>query len=288
MFELFQIKNGDWDKEPAGVGAGGCSVGKDKKKHLGPLLFSLALHSVVKTISSEFPNLDINCWYLDDGILIGTEEDIAKVLDRLRELCPSVGLELNLGKFELRWPGANAEIACSATLFPADILRSGANITELLGAPIGYHPDADKYVGKRVSKISSNLSNLNLLNDFQCQMLLLKKCLALTKFGFALRVTPPELIPTAFDQAIFEQFCILLGHIPKADTRCRMGLSVKWGGCGIPLASDLALPAYLVLFSISLQAEVIGPTIIKNEAEGLGIIIADLLTFAWRKSWKAR
>jgi len=93
------------------------------------------------------------------------------------------------------------------------------------------------------------------------------------------------LIPTAieaFDQAIFEQFCILLGQIPKADTRCRMGLPVKWGGCGIPLASDLALPAYLgsIVHSISLQAEIMGPQIINDEAEGLGIILADLPAFA--------
>ena len=50
---------------------------------LGPLLFSLVLHPLVKAIEKKFPDLDLNVWYLDDGCIIGKQEDVHGVFEFL-------------------------------------------------------------------------------------------------------------------------------------------------------------------------------------------------------------
>ena len=49
---------------------------------LGPLLFSLTLWPIIEEIESKIPNLTQHCWYLDDGIIAGTEPEL-KALDIL-------------------------------------------------------------------------------------------------------------------------------------------------------------------------------------------------------------
>ena len=47
---------------------------------LGPLGFALVLHSVIEKIKESVPGLLINVWYLDDGTLCGTEQELAIAL----------------------------------------------------------------------------------------------------------------------------------------------------------------------------------------------------------------
>lgn len=56
---------------------------------LGPVGFSLVLHRLLKSIQESVPNLRLNVWYLDDGTLVGTIEDIKKALDVIDRRTPS-------------------------------------------------------------------------------------------------------------------------------------------------------------------------------------------------------
>ena len=47
---------------------------------LGPLGFSLALHPAIKCIRTEVPGLILKAWYLDEGTLMGSPEDLAAAL----------------------------------------------------------------------------------------------------------------------------------------------------------------------------------------------------------------
>ena len=47
---------------------------------LGPLGFALSLHPIVERIRSEVPDLALNAWYLDDGTLVGSPEDVMTAL----------------------------------------------------------------------------------------------------------------------------------------------------------------------------------------------------------------
>ena len=71
---------------------------------LGPLLFSLVLHPLVEKIAREFPDLDLNVWYLDDGTIIGHKDDVHKVFLLIQEEGPRLGLHLNVQKNEI-WCG---------------------------------------------------------------------------------------------------------------------------------------------------------------------------------------
>ena len=72
--------------------------GVQQGDRLGPLCFALTLHSIVERLKRDVPNLLIDAWYLDDGTLCGTAEDLAKALAIIEEDGPPRGLRLNGSK----------------------------------------------------------------------------------------------------------------------------------------------------------------------------------------------
>ena len=68
---------------------------------LGPLLFCLAIHSVLERITAECPSLAANAWYLDDGAVAGARDDVLRALRIIEEAGPSRGLYLNAAKSEV-------------------------------------------------------------------------------------------------------------------------------------------------------------------------------------------
>ena len=45
--------------------------------------------------------MQLNQWYLDDGVIAGKAEDVLKAFNIIRKLGPELGMDLNLGKNEL-------------------------------------------------------------------------------------------------------------------------------------------------------------------------------------------
>ena len=62
---------------------------------LGPLVFSLAVQSLIKKCKSQ-----LNTWYLDDGTVGGSAEDVFHDLSKIKEAEDALGLKLNAGKCE--------------------------------------------------------------------------------------------------------------------------------------------------------------------------------------------
>ena len=76
---------------------------------LGPLLFALAVHPLVKRLAESGSQatgdaLGWTCFYLDDGLLCGSVKAVSKALKVLQEACPTLGVELNLKQCELVVP----------------------------------------------------------------------------------------------------------------------------------------------------------------------------------------
>ena len=65
---------------------------------LGPLGFALALQPIVDSIQAKVPNLKLNAWFLDDGVLIGSPADLSLALAIIEQEGPPRGLRLNRSK----------------------------------------------------------------------------------------------------------------------------------------------------------------------------------------------
>ena len=52
---------------------------------LGPLLFSIVLQSILKYFAEDAQcnSLDVNCWYIDDGVLAGDTAALVKAVHLL-------------------------------------------------------------------------------------------------------------------------------------------------------------------------------------------------------------
>ena len=62
---------------------------------LAPLRFALTLQPIGERIKSEVPSLLCNVWYLDDGTLCGTPQDLDAALKIIEEEGAPRGLHLN-------------------------------------------------------------------------------------------------------------------------------------------------------------------------------------------------
>ena len=72
---------------------------------MGPFLFCLAIHGVVTNLNST-----VNCWYLDDGSLVGDVNTVSADFERLSSQSANLGLSINPKK-------------CGATV-PRVVIRS--------------------------------------------------------------------------------------------------------------------------------------------------------------------
>lgn len=88
---------------------------------LGPFLFSLTLHPLVKRIAEEC-NLDLQARYLDDGTIIGDTLMVSKALNIIKNEGSKLGLHLNIAKTEIFCP--TLDIRChDRDVFSAQISR---------------------------------------------------------------------------------------------------------------------------------------------------------------------
>ena len=76
-------------------------LGVQQGDPLGLHLFSLKLWPVTEKIGDAVPNLTQHTWYLDDGFVAGSEDQIRTTLDILANEGPKKGLYLRKYKCEL-------------------------------------------------------------------------------------------------------------------------------------------------------------------------------------------
>ena len=221
---------------------------------LGPLCFALTLQPVIERINSELPDLLCNAWYLDDGTLCGTPQDLADALKIIEEEGPPRGLYVNRSKSLLYIPPGDDQ---HQNKLPPDVPISSSGFC-LLGVPLGSDNFCEKLVLGRVEKIRCMLERLKDLGDSQLQTTLLRSCLSLPKFNYSLRTCPPSLIlnaSTLFDNSIREVLEDITGSPlsdwswSKAILPCSMGgLNVRSAVLHAPAAyiSSIAESAGLV------------------------------------------
>ena len=238
------------------------SVGFHQGDPHASLLFSLVLQPIIERIKRECPDLRINAWYLDDGLLAGKKEDLQRAVDILLEDGPPRGLFLSTAATVAPTLQPKSSIWCpSNPMGPDDPLARGIpmvreNGITLLGTPIGDHSFVQDKLKQKIEKVRSITEHLPLLHDAHLEFVLLRSCLALPKVTFSLRTTDPtnhQDIWKDFDSITREALTRILG-CPVNDLQWSQAkLPVSMGGLGLRAAEDHA-PAAFISSLLSSQA----------------------------------
>ena len=204
---------------------------------LGPLLFCLAIHPIVKSLKSK-----LNLWYMDDGIMGGTEVEVMEDYHTIKDRCEEFGLFLNVGKCEM--------FNGSPHLYGFKPLSSQS--LTLLGCPV-LSDSIDTVLNNRLkdfTKISKELHRLPTHHAY----VTLKSSLGLCRFMSTLRSAPclDSNVVENIDKSIKKTFESSLNIRLSSDSSEQASLPIKMGGMGIGSLKNNCIPAYLAsLYSVN-------------------------------------
>jgi len=220
----------------------GSGMGVQQGDPLGPFLFALGISGCCTRLKSELDRETLSVWYLDDGTLVGREEEVARGWKIIQEEMKKVGLRVNVEKCEV-WEKKPSSLSALE-----GIPRVKGDGIELLGAPIGTTSFCDNFVKKRVHKIKHALEALGVIDDPQVELQLIRSCLGFPRLAFALRTAPPRDISGAIDEfdELIEQVCAdRLGLEMTPEQKRQWHLPVSLGGVGMVQAKDVAESAFV-------------------------------------------
>ena len=206
----------------------------------GPAGFCWAVHDVLEAIE-EF--VEWQAWYLDDGVLVGTPEQLHNALETLISGMSLCGLEVNLDKCVIWGPAFSdpallLPVESKLRAIPVVPWRPGTGI-QVLGVPVCF-PGDDAYArhvwGKRADKVCKILRVLEELPQAHVQYTLLRYCLAACRVMDLLRGCP---IGHATEEckrfSIELRRCMdhILGAPCTDDQWSQASLAIRCGGLGV-------------------------------------------------------
>lgn len=221
-------------------------VGCQQGDPLGPAIFSLVIHPIIKRLESKF-----NVWYLDDGTLGGEANTILKDLKFLIEEFKLIGLELNFGKCELYIPETETPStiscikSCFQSLVPNFKLIDKSSLC-LLGSPI-LDEALPNFINDKIQNFLSVSDKLNHIN-VHVAFVILRFCLFVPKFTYYLRCSQLWKYPQLTQQldSIMRDTLVNIFNIPLDDRAWDQAtLPIRLGGLGIRKISCISLPAFL-------------------------------------------
>ena len=232
---------------------------------LGPLLFSLGIHDLATSLSSE-----LKVWYLDDVTICGEVPDVLRDLRRITTESKQLGLQLNADKSEITILGTSSDQEVSDIQAQFQDVAPGIRTVsvqdaELLGAPLHAEgiPGAIREKISALARLKNNLSHVGVHNS----LFLLKNCFLLPKLLYILRTVPTWSCGEELDYFDKTQRDILENTLNVRITDeawTQAALPVKDGGLGVRRASDLAIPAY---FSSLAASATVARQILPGEEE---------------------
>ena len=207
---------------------------------LGPLLFCLAIQDLITSLKSEF-----NVFYLDDGTLGGSLEDIKSDLTHLKELAPNFGLKLNCSKSELICV-EDATRDSILSHFPS-LRVTPPERTTLLGSPIGGIEAIEIILQQKMTKLEKFGERLKVLQALDDALCLLRNAFSLPKLLYTIRTAPcyQFILLSSFDslqRSLLESICNI--HLTDSGW-LQASLTATFVGLGVRSAVMLAPSAFL-------------------------------------------
>lgn len=252
-------------------------MGAQQGDPLGPLLFSLAIHDVVKSV-----NTPLNIWYLDDGTIGGPPEVVVDALKAIISGLGELGLHLNSEKCEL--------FACSGNLAQdsraeLDLLMPGVKVLTktsftLLGAPI-FPEGVPGVLGDKLKSLAGAKPHLKELSA-HVALTILRSCLSLPRLTYTLRTTPVWLCrreADSYDNELMSLLEMILNVKMSPSQWDQAALPIRFGGLGVRRLQDTELPSFLASSHGVLE---LVTRILKFNGDGFGIPFADEALQRWR------
>ena len=212
----------------------------------GPLLFSDTINDTIGSICSK-----LNLWYLDDGNLAGTFEDVLNYYTTLRSAFVAMGLEVNPQKCELVFLGCPSNEKKQSFLPKFFEFCPGVQVTDLedlvvLGTPIG-SADLESTVEEKTQVFQAFSQKIQRL-DAHYALFLIKNCSHMPRLFYVLRTSPCFKLFEKLQRidnylrASLESIC----NVSLSESRDKkVFLLVKLGGMGIPSAVFTAPSTFL-------------------------------------------
>ena len=243
------------------------SCGVQQGDPLGPLLFSLAIHEVNLGLRRAHPELR-SVWYLDDGTLMGSPEEVARGYEFVAAECRRWGLAVSPGKCEVVALGGQTREDLRGAGLPMGATDRGHATTdpdaprtcfsrvagpcfELLGAPIGDKDFCEAWMVSKMEEFRPLLQSLQGMADKQVALSLLRQCGGFCRVVFYMRSvghTGAARYLEAFDAQVEETLCRVLGSgdsVLPPEARVQAALAIRRGGLGVRWSSDHAEAAVL-------------------------------------------
>ena len=209
---------------------------------LGPLLFCITSQCLISELHSDF-----RVFYLDDGALGGSLDDIISDLLHIEEGAARLGLKLNCNKCELICDDV-ALINSMLSAVPG-LLVVGPSHATLLGSPIGHTLSMEECICSKVETLIVMGKRLQLLSSHDA-LVHLRHSLSIPKVLYFLHTAPcflTNLLSTfgAHLRTLLSE--ILNVNLANESAWNQASLPVKAGGIGngVRRATQLAPSAYL-------------------------------------------
>ena len=250
------------------------SEGVQQGDPLGPLLFSLVMREMAAEIKAGAPDLHLNLWYLDDGVLAGQASDVRHALDIIEIGGPKWGLNLNPSKCEIITHPSSSHQTTHFPDIPGLNINMEGNLS-ILGSPIGSTTYSRQFLlDSAISQAEESLEAIEKLEDPQVAFSLIRQCTGFCQMVYSLRTTPTdELLDLCrrLDNAVqrtVETFCRPLSDMARRQAQ----RNKQFGGLGLRSAEMHATSAYVASVAFASDKDRWDA----NEAEGFSYAVEDI------------
>jgi hypothetical protein len=222
------------------------SCGVQQGDPLGPLYFCCGIMCLVNEIDKLGPLY--NKWYMDDGGIIGTAEQLQHAWDLIKSRGPELGLYLNPSKCEWSWLDSNCAKPCPIQISGVDdheqVKLVPTREIQMLGVPLGDPEFIADYVNKKLfPRLLEVVSKLQEFEDSQAAMYLLRVSYSVVRAVHFMRTTPINHWRNQgarFDSVVRDTAELILGARMSDETYKQASLTPKLGGLGLRKIVDHA------------------------------------------------
>ena len=213
---------------------------------LASLAFSLAIHPIIREVSSPF-----SAWYLDDGTFGGGLEEVLGDLGELERRFAQIGLSLNRNKCEvsilISTPSIpHEDILARVRQVMPGITHTPSDRLTLLGAPldVGGLEDALALCSRKVELICDRVQTL----DSHWALFFLTRYASAPRLSHLLRSSPAYLRPALLHSidTLVRDALVKCCNVNLSESAWRQAtLPTRMGGLGVRSVADLALPCFM-------------------------------------------